>query len=95
MGFLKGIQDQPQSHHFLIELSTYSPMEDGDFDPRNVYDFASDEEIDCNLRDGVEIRRCSCSGFEDAGGWSFDSGCDSGVQCLIKFGFWREGEGGG
>ncbi|KAK8489135.1 hypothetical protein V6N12_030622 [Hibiscus sabdariffa] len=82
MSFLERIQDQPQSHHFLIELPTYSPTEDRDFDTGNVHDLASGESVDCNLRDRAEIRRRSSPGPKDTGRWSFNSGCDVGSAML-------------
>ena len=54
MGFFERIQDQPQSHHFLMELPAYSPMEDTDFDLRNAHEAAGEDEIGWILKEREE-----------------------------------------
>lgn len=67
MGFLERTQLQPQSHHFLIEVPAYSPMEDTDLDLRNAHEEAGDDEMGWRLSDREEdsLLRRLCSSFED------------------------------
>lgn len=72
MGFLERIQDQPQSHHFLMELPAYSPMEDTDLDLWNAHEAEGEEEMGCILREREEsLLLIPC--FES---WDCETGSD-------------------
>lgn len=51
MGFLERIKDQPQSHHFFMELPAYSPIEETDLDLRNAHEAAAGEEMGWILKE--------------------------------------------
>lgn len=46
VGFLERTQAQPKSHHFLMELPAFSPMEERDLDLCKAHEVAGEEEIE-------------------------------------------------
>lgn len=77
MGFLERTQEQPQSHHFLIEVPAYSPMDETDFDLWKAHEVAG-EEMGWILKEREEslLRRLCCLELEE-------SGCETGRAWFV------------